>query len=275
MADAKNTQTLGQDAGATGGPTVKIGDKEFSQSQIEEWEKKYGDDTGWKRENERRSTELKQEKREFEELQEERQTEIDSLKEEMETLKTQLATPSEVGEFPDFSLLPPEEQVKYMRALAKEEAESLRIEIRKKEQEREQAEAKKEKERWKEDSLKYHLGLETKFREKYKEEFGGSGNDAKFDAFAQRTLQRFGLKNGQLPSGALEDQLRLEQDPEELKKQLSQKIREDLTGKHSTFTTIPLPATVQPLEEGYEKKTLGQILEEDREKGNLPDMSEV
>ena len=274
MADPKDTPT----PKGNGKPesTVKIGDKEFSQSQIEEWEKNYGDDTAWKRENDRRSAELKREKREFEELQEERQTEIDSLKEKMETMETQLANPSAgLENLPDFSLLPPEEQAKYMRTLAKEEAEVLRAEIQKKEREREQIETKREEEQRTKEFTDYHNELEIDFREKHKEEFGGRRNDAKFDEFAQRTIQRFGFKDGKLPSNAFEDQLRLEQDPKELEERLKREIREDVTGKRSSFTSKPVPATVQPQEEGYDKKTLTQIMNDDERKGDLPDLTEI
>lgn len=274
MADPNDTPT--PEGNGKPEPTVKIGDKEFSQSQIEEWKKNYGDDAAWKRENDRRSAELKQEKREFEELQEGRQTEIDSLKEEMETLKVQLENPpTGLENLPDFSLLPPEEQAKYMRALAKEEAETLRAEIQKKEQVREQAEAKKEKKRQEEEFLHYHETLATGFREKHKEEFGGVANDAKFNEFARRTAEEFGFKNGKLPRNAFENQLKLEQDPEKLKERLKQEIRDDLTGKRASFTSKPEPAIVQPLEEGYDKKDLTQILNDDEEKGDLPDLSEI
>ena len=247
------------------GPTVEVGGKQVPISLIEEALEDNKNKTGWKRENEERSAALNKRERELQAQEEQRQAQVETLQAELEGLKSQMGTLT-TEEPPDFAMMSSAEQVKFLQNQIKQLLDPLQREMQKEGQER-------QKQAWEE----YHTTLFDRFQEKHPE-FKGEENKQKFADFVGRAALTFNVKRGdKIPMGSLEKELALErqESPEQVEQRIREKVIADLKEKRGDFLGEPVPATIEKLEEGYEKLTLGQILEADKAQGKVPDGSDL
>jgi len=250
-------QTPGLDEGATDKdnkePTVEIEGQQVPISQVKQVMEDYKNDKEWKRANDQRSTELKEERRRLEE----ERAAIEAEREEIEKLREQPRMPVDEN-IPDL-IEDPNGYARYVETKASKKVEARLKELDKREEEW-------EKKRRQADLAQYHAGLETQFLSQHPE-FRGEENRLKFEQFVERAAKRSGaLPDGRYPPNILDDQFEREQrfDPEKERERIRKEEEEKLVKKYrinrSRFETDVRPGTNEPPPKDLPKMSYDEIL---------------